>query len=175
MTLKRQSETARHPEWSTTESCAENARRVLPGLAAEYFALGRSLCDGAPSPSDLHDFRLVGKRLRYSLELFREHYDPALEEFLASLRTVQRQLGLVSDCAATVALLEEEGLTNGEDSRHLITFLEERQRAHATEFLDHWKTRLDAPGEAEAWAGYLGGAAGGAAEKSEVDRKPQPA
>ena len=175
MTRRRQSEAAKHPEWSATESCAENTRRVLPGLVAEYFALGRALCGGEPSLSDLHDFRLAGKRLRYSLELFRDHYDPALTEFLADLRSVQRRLGAISDCTATVALLEEEGLANGDDGRRLIGFLMARERAHVAEFLGHWKTKFDSPGKAAAWERYLRRDAGGSAEPDQVDRKPRSA
>lgn len=172
MTGRRKSEGAGRPEWSATESCAENARRVLPGLAAEYFALGSCLCGGEPSPSDLHDFRLTGKRLRYSLELFRDHYDPVLGEFLADMRTIQRQLGAMSDCMATVALIEEEGLSNREESRQLIGYLETRQWAHVAEFLDYWRSQFDAPGRAEAWQSYLRCDAGGSAESDEADRKP---
>ena len=154
------------------ESCAENARRVLPGLAAEYFALGSRLCGGEPCPSELHDFRLAGKRLRYSLELFRDHYDRVVGELLADLRTVQRQLGTITDCMATVALIEYEGLSNGKDSRQLIGFLEARQRAHVTEFLGYWKSQFDAPGRAEAWESYLRCNAGRSVEPGEADREP---
>lgn len=165
----------RRPEWSAKESCAENARRVLPGLLAEYLALGSSLCGGEPSPGDLHDFRLAGKRLRYSLELFRDHYDPSLAEFLANLRTVQRQLGAISDCMATVALIEEEGLSNGEGSRQLIAFLETRQRAHVADFLGYWKSLFDAQGTAAAWESYLRCDAGTSAESCEAGREPRSA
>ena len=165
----------RRPEWSATESCAENARRVLPGLAAEYLALGGSLCSGEPSPGDLHDFRLAGKRLRYSLELFRDHYDPSLAEFLANLKTVQRQLGAISDCMATVALIEEEGLPKGEDSCHLIRYLESRQRAHVADFLGYWKSLFDAPGTAAAWERYLRCDAGTSIESGEAGREPRSA
>ena len=165
----------RRPEWSATESCAENARRILPGLAAEYFTRGNSLCSGEPSPSDLHDFRLAGKRLRYSLELFRDHYDPSLAELLASLKTVQRQLGAMSDCMATVALIEEEGLASAEDSRQLIGYLETRQREHVAEFLGHWKSKFDAPGTAAAWESYLRCDAGPSVESGGSGREPHPA
>ena len=144
-------------------------------MAAEYFALGRSLCGGEPSASDLHDFRLAGKRLRYSLELFREHYDPSLAELLANLRTVQRHLGAISDCMATVTLIEEEGLSNSEDSRRLTRYLKTRQRAHVVEFLGYWKSRFDAPGSAEAWESYLRCHAGASVEPGGADREPRSA
>lgn len=172
MTRRQQSEEPGRPEWSATESCAENARRVLPAMAAEYFTLGRSVCGGEPSPSDLHNFRLAGKRLRYSLELFRDHYDPSLAELLANLKTVQRHLGAMSDCMATVTLIEEEGLSNSENSRRLTRYLETRQRAHVAEFLGYWKSHFATPEQAEAWESYLRCDAGASAEPGEADREP---
>ena len=144
-------------------------------MAARYFSLGSSLCGGEPSLSDLHDFRLVGKRLRYSLELFRDHYDPSMPELLANLRTVQRHLGAISDCMATIALIEEEGLSNREDSRQLIRHLETRQRAQVTEFLGYWKSQFDAPGTVEAWESYLRCDTGASVEPREADREPRSA
>ena len=142
-------------------------------MAAEYFTLGSSVCGGEPSPSDLHDFRLAGKRLRYSLELFRGHYDPSLAELLANLKTVQRHLGAISDCMATVALIEEQGLSNSEGSRRLTRYLETRQRAHVAEFLGYWKAQFDTPGKVEAWESYLRCDAGASAEPGEADREPR--
>ena len=173
MTRRQQSEAPGRPEWSATKSCADNARRVLPAVAAEYFTLGNSVCGGEPSPSDLHDFRLAGKRLRYSLELFRDYYDTSLAELLANLKTVQRHLGAISDCMATVALIAEEGLSDSESSRRLTRHLETRQRAHVAEFLGYWKSQFDAPGKVEAWESYLRRDAGASGEPGEADRAPR--
>ena len=74
LTRTRQAKATQNPVWSTMESCTRNARRVLPGMAAGYFALGRSRHGGDPTPNEMHDLRLAGKRLRYHLEVFRDHY-----------------------------------------------------------------------------------------------------
>lgn len=145
----------KHPDWNPTESCTSNARRVLPRMACNYFALGRTTCEGSPPPAGLHRLRLAGKRLRYSLELFVDCYGPGLQGLLRSLRVIQDRLGTISDCDATEALLRGEGLADGEDSSLLLAFLAERRRASTLEFRDLWRDEFDAPGKEVAWLDYL--------------------
>ena len=51
--------------WIPDESCATNASRVLPLLAAQYFRQGRTACAEGASQESLHSFRLDGQLLRY--------------------------------------------------------------------------------------------------------------
>ena len=75
---------------------------TLPNAVSEWFESGDRALSG--DASDLHRFRLVGKRLRYSLELLDAAPSP-----LAALKKVQDTLGAISDCATTQALIPELG------------------------------------------------------------------
>lgn len=145
----------KRPGWIAGTSCAENAARVLPLMAAAFFAEGRATCAGEPSASDLHRLRLSGKRLRYCLELFVELYGPPLAVRLRRLKRVQRCLGVVSDCDATDALLRSAGLLPEADAGALSDYLRDRSAASTASFLQCWKGWFDAPGEEGEWARLL--------------------
>ncbi len=141
--------------WIPGKSSADNARRVLPGLVSEYFASGRTVCKDEPDISSLHELRLLGKQVRYVLEVFRDCYEPNLEANLTSLKTVQRRLGTVSDCDTSERLVRRAGLANSPDAEPLLAYLDECRRRAVVEFLELWRTRFDATGEEEAWVRQL--------------------
>jgi CHAD domain-containing protein len=136
--------------WDPTASAAENAKLRLPGLASHYFAAGRKLMEGKPSPEGLHGFRLVTKRFRYTLELFRPCYGKSLENRLSRLREVQTRLGEISDCATALALIQPA-------SRHpaMIAFLKKRARQRTVAFRQYWQQTFDTPGQERWWKQYL--------------------
>ena len=97
-----------HPvAWDERAGAAVNARRELPHLAASYFARVRALLADDPSAPKLHRLRLLTKRLRYTLELFRPCYGPGLDTRLAALRRIQQSLGEVNDSAAAGRLVSK--------------------------------------------------------------------
>lgn len=151
----------KYPDWTGTDSLASNARQVLPLLVAEFFAMGRQVCAGQPSPSALHRLRLAGKRLRYCLELFRECYGPGLRKRLKRLRKIQRRLGAISDCDATEQLLRSEDLGDGLDGKKLLAFLQMSGNENRDAFLQYWRTGFDAPGEERNWVEFLRSPEGG--------------
>lgn len=145
----------RYPDWKGADSRASNARRVLPRLVAEFFAMGRQVCASEPNPPELHRLRLAGKRLRYCLELFHECYGPALRKRLKRLRKIQRRLGAVSDCDATEQLLQSHHLADGVDGQQLLAFLQASRNENREAFLQYWRTGFDARGEQRAWIDFL--------------------
>ena len=145
----------RYPDWNGADSQASNARRVLPRLVSEFFAMGRQVCASEPSPSALHRLRLAGKRLRYCLELFRECYGPGLRKRLKRLRRIQRRLGAVSDCDATEQLLQSHHLADGVDGKQLLAYLRASRNENREAFLQYWRTGFNAPGEEHAWVEFL--------------------
>ncbi len=153
------------PDWIGTDSPASNARRVLPRLVAEFFAMGRQMCASDPGPAELHRLRLEGKRLRYCLELFRECYGPGMRKRLRRLRRIQRSLGAVSDCDATEGLLRSHHLTDGADAERLLAYLQAGRIENREAFLAFWRTSFDAPGEERSWVEFLRGATGGNSAK----------
>jgi CHAD domain-containing protein len=143
------------PTWDERVGATANARRELPQLAASYFAQVRALLADDPSPAKLHRLRLLTKRLRYTLELFRPCYGPGLETRLAALRGVQQSLGEVNDSAAAGRLLSKAMSTASPQRTHVLRFLEERAAVKAQEFRRDWAEVFDAPGQERWWTTYL--------------------
>lgn len=80
-------------------SFAEAARLQLEQQAAPFFATAHS---DWQSIDDLHAFRIAGKRLRYSIELFAS-LSPALRsEIYPRMAQLQERLGEINDHAAAV-------------------------------------------------------------------------
>ena len=143
------------PAWDERAGAAANARREFPQLAARYFAQVRALLADDPSPDKLHRVRLLTKRLRYTLELFRPCYGPGLETRLAALHRIQQSLGEVSDSAAAGRLLSRSMSTASPQRARLLRFLQERAAAKAREFRQDWAEVFDAPGQERWWTTYL--------------------
>jgi CHAD domain-containing protein len=142
-------------EWDARAGATANARREFPRLAAGYFAQVRALLAGDPSPAKLHRIRLLTKRLRYTLELFRSCYGPGLDTRLAALRRIQQSLGEVNDCAAAGRLLSKSMSTTSPQRGRILHFLEERAVVKAREFRKDWAEVFDAPGQERWWTTYL--------------------
>lgn len=150
---------SRHPDWDAAASCLANARRVLPRMVSELVALGRSICAGEPAPQELHRLRLAGKRLRYSLELFRGLYGPELDGLLDTLKSVQTILGDISDCDATDTLARFEGLADSADGTDLLRSLEVRRGLKVSEFTLTWRAFAEPPEQEQSWVKALDGPA----------------
>ena len=141
--------------WDERAGATANARRELPRLAASYFAQVRALLANDPSPAKLHRLRLLTKRLRFTLELFRPCYGPGLETRLAALRRIQQSLGEVNDSTAAARLISKSMSTASPQRARLLRFLEERAAVKAQEFRKDWAEVFDAPGQEIWWPTYL--------------------
>jgi CHAD domain-containing protein len=141
--------------WDERAGAAANARRELPPLAASYFAQVRALLADDPSPVKLHRVRLLTKRLRYTLELFRPCYGPGLETRLAALHRIQQSLGEVNDSAAAGRLLSKSMSSASPQRARVLKFLEERAAIKAQAFRKDWAEIFDAPGQELWWTTYL--------------------
>jgi CHAD domain-containing protein len=144
----------RHLQLSGRSSAAENAGRVLPRLAAEYFAQVRKLLDDGSKPKDLHRIRLATKQFRYTLELFRPCYDSGFESRMAALRKVQKLLGDSNDSVASWALLSKL-MPKSPQRAKVRDYLKKRAEHDAEDFRKEWKERFDAPGRERWWKAYL--------------------
>ncbi len=140
--------------WNERVGPAENARRELPRLTAEFFAQVRAALAARPSPEQLHRVRLAAKKLRYTLELFRPCYGPALEARIERLRGLQQVLGEINDCAASARLLAQRA-PDAPQREMVDRFLAGRLRRKTAELRRVWRDAFDAPGEEEGWARYL--------------------
>ncbi|SRR5579883_110025 len=142
-------------QWNPKDSVLFNASRELPALVAAYFAQVREALSGEPKAADLHPVRLLTKRLRYTLELFRPCYGPGLRERLAALRRIQQCLGEVNDCVTVKAVVARFS-KKGSPVRHRCErFLQKRSAAKIQEFRREWRESFDAPGRERWWTTYL--------------------
>lgn len=145
----------KQPGWNASKSAAENARLKLPLLVAAYFEAGRQLILREPSADELHRFRLEGKRLRYTLELFRPCYGPSLVRAINALREIQQHLGDCNDCAATMQLLADRFPNAVRQKRQITRFLQARAAESLAKFREQWREKFDAPGQERRWLRYL--------------------
>jgi CHAD domain-containing protein len=143
--------------WDESESAAVNARRRLPRMMSEYFAEVREALAGKHSPAALHPIRLASKKVRYTLELFRECYGAAgFDARLRALKDVQTSLGEVNDAVATWRLLASL-MPHSPRRQALREFLKRRAAEKAEEFRAHWTEKFDAAGQERWWTDFLGG------------------
>jgi CHAD domain-containing protein len=150
---------------ASLEAAVRYASGELPSLAQEFFKRGRRAAAPSQLPKALHRFRLATKRFRYEVELFRPLYGPGLAARLAVLRSVQRHLGEVNDCAAACELLRGAPAAMARSSAaaaRRIAVLGER-RVHA--FRLYWNKEVASPKIEQNWIDYLTRYAG---------RKPAP-
>ncbi|MBB5408996.1 CHAD domain-containing protein [Paraburkholderia sp. HC6.4b] len=90
----------------------------------------------------LHDVRIAGKRLRYSLEFFApvldDHYLAAIEQ----LAQVQEHLGHLNDLVTSETLLREYAFQLGEPHalKKAVKYLGEQQQLHGRVALEMLRT-----------------------------------
>ena len=141
--------------WDSSNTVSGNAGQNLPQMARGFFKAGRKLEAAETSLESLHRFRLLTKRFRYSLELFRPCYGPGLALRIEALRTVQQHLGEINDCATTRDLiLKREDLSRAARNR-LVRDLKRQASGRVAKFRRLWQQEFAAPGRERWWTGYL--------------------
>jgi CHAD domain-containing protein len=114
-------------KWDDSTSARENARRELPTLLdAYYLQVHQELAKDQPA-AKLHRLRLATKKLRYTLELFRDCCGDEWESDLEKLRKLQQALGDINDCVAAWRLLSRKMPRGGERNR-MKKYLDRRTR-----------------------------------------------
>lgn len=139
----------KHIEWNPSSSARLNAHTHLPKLAKQFFRAGREIVQGKHPPDAMHKFRLRTKHLRYTLELFREIYGPAVDSRLELLKPIQDALGDLNDCATARELLG--------GSSEIRAYLKKRAKNKVADFGNYWRETFDAPGQRREWLDYLAG------------------
>lgn len=85
----------------------ENARRILAVRIAEFYSYAPVV--GLPTHIEAHhDMRIAAKRLRYSLELFREELGAGGSVQIDRIKAIQEALGSLHDHDVRIALIEDE-------------------------------------------------------------------
>jgi len=106
-------------------------RDVLPALLWNRYGRVSAYQPAVPGASSetLHALRKDGRRLRYSLEAFRELFGDELAPLLQPLRQMQDALGTMHDAQELVSLLTEFERQSGPSDRVQPLIVEERGRA----------------------------------------------
>ena len=101
----------------------------------------------APSIAQLHQLRIAGKRLRYSIELFHGVFPPEMRgEVYPMIEKLQDRLGRLNDHATAQAMFQRwlANLPPGERAAHLAgEIVKEHAAAQQVrrDFLDWWTTQ----------------------------------
>ncbi len=93
------------------QTLEENARRILEARLETVFSYEPCLSNGE-NVEELHEMRIAGKRLRYTLEIFAPLFETAsrqavYETSLNAVRALQDRLGTLHDADILVPLLME--------------------------------------------------------------------
>jgi CHAD domain-containing protein len=116
------------------ESADANAHRLLPVMVEDLFRAGQAAARPESSLQQMHRVRLKGKRVRYTLELFKQVYGKKTEPMVNSLKVLQEKLGGINDCATTLEMIRRDRVA-GAAVRRLSG---ERQ----AEFREYWKNHF---------------------------------
>jgi CHAD domain-containing protein len=104
--------------------------------------------DHTPTPEQLHDLRISGKRLRYSAENLRELYPDRLALLIDLLKVAQDLLGEIQDCVTQRGLIEayiaKMRRRDPHDGRiaaleKIVSEYERRQSKLFTKFRETWR------------------------------------
>ena len=86
---------------------AENARKILAVRTAEYFSYA-PIVDIPEAVEQLHALRIAAKRLRYTLELFRDVFGQRGDALIDQIKAVQEDLGEIHDHDVRLDLIAAE-------------------------------------------------------------------
>ena len=141
--------------WDPSKTVAENASEKLPELARGFFEAGRNLAGKEASFEALHHFRLLTKRFRYTLELFRPCYGPGLESRIESLQTLQQDLGDINDCATTQELIRKRDDLGPAQRDGLVGNLKMLAASRIVKFREDWHAGFGQSTRERWWINYL--------------------
>jgi hypothetical protein len=123
------------------------ARRILRTRIKEFYSCWPDP-DHTPTPEQLHDLRISGKRLRYSAESLRELYPDRLTLLIDMLKRSQDLLGEIQDCVtqlglveASIARMRRRTPQNGQIAalEKIASEYEQRQSTLFTQFHETWR------------------------------------
>lgn len=129
------------------ENANAYARRLLPAMVEDLFRAGQTATQPDSSPQKMHRVRLKGKRVRYTLELFKQVYGNKTKPMMGSLKVLQEKLGAINDCATTLEMIRRERVAAAAVRR----LCDERQ----AELREYWKIHFRTQ-ERLRWKAMLG-------------------
>ncbi|HEY1863779.1 MAG TPA: CHAD domain-containing protein, partial [Roseiarcus sp.] len=108
---------------------------LIAELERDFVKAGNAAVRAEASFTQMHKFRLMVKRYRYTLEILA---GPPRQ--IETLRGLQERLGAINDCVTTGELLAESGMKRADQRRIKIAL--NRLLAHrAAEFRLYWRKK----------------------------------
>src|ERR1043165_4039500 len=92
---------------SPEDECTSAAVVILRTRLKEFYSHWRHP-NQIPTPAQLHDLRISGKRLRYSADSLRALYPDRLTLLIDLLKKLQDLLGEMQDCETQRAVIEAD-------------------------------------------------------------------
>lgn len=123
------------------------AKRILRTRIKEFYSCWPDP-DHTPTPEELHNLRISGKRLRYSAESLREFYPDRLALLIDLLKRNQDLLGEIQDCVTQRGLIEDyiarlrrRAAQSGQIAalEKIVSEYEQRQSTLFTQFHENWR------------------------------------
>ncbi len=143
--------------WANGAEPQRNARRNLPLLARRFIEAGDETVHGRSTPEMLHNFRLIGKQVRYLLEFLQDCYPSRLQEQIGEMKRLQDHLGAISDCRTTTRILQEARVSELSEASHFKRDLDRNTQEHTEAFIDHWRKNLGRKEVQTRWVDHLEG------------------
>jgi CHAD domain-containing protein len=107
----------------------EMAQHAVNRIAEDFLERGNEAASAKASPHDMHRFRIVAKKFRYTLELFQP-----LNSLVERTKRVGALLGDINDCVTAAALVPP-----------LASHLKKRQHKKTEEFRQYWASEFAKP------------------------------
>jgi CHAD domain-containing protein len=140
----------RKPRWNESAGIEENVRKVLPRIADKWFRAGEVAMQPDVRWEDMHDFRLLTKRFRYTLEIFKSLYGPSLEARIGQLRKLQTYLGEISDSVTAQSLLAD--VEGADAAARALQLRADKKKGELRAF---WMRSFEGAGPRTVWKKYL--------------------
>jgi CHAD domain-containing protein len=120
--------------WSRpAKASAAPQRDVLRQLARDFLRLGAAAARARAEFAQMHEFRLLVKRYRYTLEIL-----GGSKQRMEMLRRLQERLGAVNDCVTANELVADCGV-KGVDLRRIKTAVNRLLARRTEEFRIYWR------------------------------------
>jgi CHAD domain-containing protein len=135
---------------SPDKPAAKMAARVMHTRLTEFYSHWPHAED-EPTPTEIHNLRISGKRLRYSAETLRNYYPDRLALLIELLKRGQDILGEYQDCVTHRAMLSKDLARQRRLAprgkqiallEKLLADLDEQQATLFTQFREIWQGML---------------------------------
>ena len=109
------------------------AARSLQPMLQEFLSRGKQAVRPKAALEKIHQFRILAKKLRYTLELFAPVYGASFDGWIEQVKALQNVLGVISDCETVRVMVRREG-----GNRRIAASLRRRASKKLLEFGELW-------------------------------------